>query len=108
MDRFERGVDYLIDVIDGKRSFDWSLLGLFAFLAFGLAVTIHGCLFDTRYEPDPFVASAAYSDTVDGNGVHHCYSITEQDVYGGYTYPADCKNGRVIGKPLGVSWTPEW
>jgi hypothetical protein len=88
---FERGVDYLCDVLDGKKSFDWSLLFLVAFLIVGSGIVIHGFLFDIAAPTaNSFGPSMAYSEEVDGSGAHHCFLLTQQDVYGGYTYELPC------------------
>jgi hypothetical protein len=96
---FGRGIDYLCDVFDGKKSIDWPFLFLVAFMALGSIVAIHGCLFDATTRANSLGSGVRYIvETVSGS--QHCYAITQEDEYGGYTYQVDCKTGRFIAPLL--------
>jgi hypothetical protein len=98
---FERSVDYLCDVLDGKKSFDWPLLFLAAFLVIGSGTVIHGCLFDAATSTaNPFDSGVRFADVVDNSGTHHCFALTEQDEYGGYTYDVNCESLKGINPRL--------
>jgi hypothetical protein len=88
----ERMNNYLCDLLDGKKSFDWSLLALIAFLVFGLGVTIRSCISDRVSTGLLFDPQVRFVDLVDAKGAHRCIAITQQDLYGGYSYDVNCKN----------------